>query len=570
MGKGVHDLGLVQRAAMRTAGWLLTVTGAPKVGAFASGRTTRRDPDWKPQGRGANAEAELTGEGRDELVKRHRDLVDNNESIDGAIQTITENVIGPDGIGFEAATGFPDLDASIEAYLEKAMGRVDPSRTMSLAEHQTLFLRELLAGDVGVHFVMADAIGKHPKGWAIELVPGERIATNCTGQDPSTKNTVRQGVEYDKQGRVVAYHVLTMHPRDGGLLGGTNAAGAFGFALGAQILGLAPGSPGLVRLGTENFTLVYRKRRAEQLRGLPATLSCAGTVRDEESFAQAALDQAKLAAVMGTFFELPGALSATVFQGAAGEPLAVDAMGKPYSRTESATMGFVPQGSKMHVMQSQQPGPAIEGVVRTLWRKVSRCLRIAYAPITGDTSQGNFSSDRADNLRERKYYKTDQRVVWEHDTDPLRMRCIDLGMMTGEIRLTAEHQKAMAANPRMVYGVSIKWPGWEYVNPSQEAAAVNMDIGGGYRSAIEVISQRGGDWRQVIRERVAFAALLRDEMEAKQVTAEHLALATNAAIAAVQIAVSENQSENQNGGGGNGGGKNDAADVLAFKKRARA
>ena len=447
-------------------------------GGLDAGRVDRRDPDFMPMGYGPNTLVDRSNLAR--IKARVRSLIDNNEYIDGALETHTDNIVGL-GITCEADTGFDDLNEQLDDLFEWASRRVDPDRSMTLPESQRLFYRELFVGECLVHHVVAEAHRGWPTMPAIELIDGERLDHTLEKQVDGG-GYIRQAVEFDNKGRTVAYHVMTEHPGDASLVSSPMVGGA-----------------ATERYPVEDAELCHLTRRVAQIRGLPQTLSVIGTIRMEDGLCEDTMLAARVAAQLGAFFEMSGDTQ-LFHQGDGTDALAVDAMGKPIQRIEPGSVGFVRPGSKLHLVAPNQPGPQFETAVSVLLRRISRALRVPFDVLTGDYSKTNYSSSRAAGLDARKSWQPRQRFVWNHHTEPWRRRLIDWAVFMGRVKLTNEHRAKLKSNPELLYRSEPLFPGWRYVNPAQESVAAGEDLDNGVRSHIEVIADRGGSWRRVIRQ----------------------------------------------------------------------
>lgn len=473
------------------------------MSAFDAARVSRRDPSFLPQGLGPNAEAEQFG-GLERIWARSTHLHDNNEIVDAAAEAEIDRVVGTGIDDLEPDTGWTDVDDAIAALYEWAFQAVDPERSMCLAEVQALYIRERRrTGECGVRIVMAEAWGGYPAMPAIELIEAERIPPTLTGINPANGNPVRQGVEYDAQWRIVAYHVLTANPRDGDpkYLG---MAGSMFFG------GVGFGSPFLTRVPAGEMTLRMSKRRIRQLRGVPGLVSAMRTIRTEDEYVDTSMTHARTAASVGV---LMPASSAAMFKPKNGvTPLLVDGMGNPISTISGGAVGFYqpnPQvnGAGVETMHANLPGPQFEPTVRGLQRRTSRGLNGPYSQISGDYSQETFASNRANRIDQRQ---RDVRHQEMHVVRPVnRAFCrvlVQWGILSGRVKLRPEHVKELAVNPEILYRTNVPQPGEAYVNPAQEATATATDLASGVASEIEKINTRGGSWKRTLRQRVKFRA----------------------------------------------------------------
>lgn len=489
---------------------------------YEAGQVTRRDPDFIPRGLGVNALAE---QGLDLAVRRSRDLVDNNELVDGAIKSRVNNVVGIGIDDLEPDTGYPDLDEQLAELIEWAARRVDTQRNRSLADDQRLFQRELdIAGTVLVHYPTVKAWRGYPAMPAIELIEFERLPLDLAGVVPKGKegagHEVRQGIEFDDDGAVAAYHVLRFHPKDGGW-------GSFGASWGAGSFGGSLGGDDLVRIPVENAELVHEWRRIGQLRGLPQAISVMGTIRTEQQFQEVCIDQARIAASLGLFFETP---DDRLFKQPDGSyALMVDAMGNPVMRIEGSTVGFVRPNGGLKIAAATLPGPTFESTGKVLQRRTSRGLGLPYSTYSGDASDTSYASMRGEKLDARSGYLPLQRLVFERHTEPWRRRVIMWGILTRLIVLSPEQVRRFSGpiGLERLFKVTPGYPAAGYIDPKAESTARATDIGVGVRSPIDAVQEDGRNWKRVIAERVKFAQRLKVEMEKAGITAADLAVATS-------------------------------------------
>lgn len=515
-------------------GW--DVGGRP--GAYEGGRRTRRDMDWMPRGLGPNAENEQGDGGLERVQNRARDLADNHELVDGALYTATDNVVGTGIDDFEPDTGFEDLDAQLQRLWAWASKRVDPQRKMSLAESQRLYHREKrTVAEVGVYRPFAKAFNGWPAMPAIELVECERLEISRSaflgrvGPGPLAVdgNTIRQGVEYDADGRVVAYHILRQHPRDGGFGGMFTPVGE------------------TVRLPIGAFEWCFTARRVNQLRGVPRLVSSLQTINTEGGFVGDVMMHAKTVAALGVFFTgIPAAADLFKPDASGNTPLVVDAAGNPVTRIEGASIGILPPGAKLEVAQPTIPGPTFESTEAALHRRMSRGMGVTYSDYAGDSTRSSFASIRVDQLAARKGFQPEQEDVWEHHTLPWWRDVTAWAVLVGRITLTAEQARELAADPDFLVRGTPGFPGTKYVNPAQEAAANATDILSGVRSPIEVIQDEGRNWRRVVQQTVKYARYLKETMAANNVTADDLAMAGKS------VTLPGQSGDGSNGDGGRG------------------
>lgn len=462
-----------------------------------SGRFRPEDPDFNPQDVGPNAL--LDASNLDMIRARSRHLIDNNPLIDGAVDAQIGKVIGK-GIVVRAATPWPEINQQINAALDMAAEAVDPSRQHTLAESQRLFYREVLgAGDCGVHLITGEAFGGYPAMPAIELIAADRIDNQLNGKTDAG-NRVRQGVEFDSSGRVVAYHVMTEQRNDAGT-----------WQLGVVEIG----GSGVKRIPAEDMHLGLRERRVNQIRGLPFTTSIILAARQEDGLVKDATMAARIQTVMPLYVtKSSGAKMGVPNPGKEDKGLYTDHAGNPITSLYGPMIGYLSGDSEIKSVQSSQPGPQYETLEVVMHRRMSRGLDLTYAELSGDYSRTSFSSSRAErnDMLGRRHLQ--QEFVWLHHTCRWAKRVVAWSDAKGMLTLNAEQRAEVRQDPRQLTKFAVHYPGEPYVNPMQEASAHGEDLENGVRSRIAIIRSRGDDVDQVIAEEVEYELKLQAARQA--------------------------------------------------------
>lgn len=450
-------------------------------GGLEAGRIDEDDLNFLPPNVGPNA---LIDESNLERVRaRSRYMVDNNPLFDGSLDLLVSKIVGL-GIVPAAATPWPEVNSQINQLLAEASEAVDPGRCMSLDESQELFFREVFtAGDCGVRTILGEAFAGYDAGPAIELIDPDRIDIELE-LNAKGKNRVRQGVEFDERGRVVAYHILTEHPNDDG-----------NWQLGTARVG----DQGVMRIPVEEMDLAFRRRRIDQLRGLPKPMSSMRAARREEGVDRDAAMAARIQAVMPMFIK-----------GAGGAPLQgsqpsssafyIDAAGNPITNIYGPTIGRIPHGAEVATVQSTQPGPQYETHTSVMQRRAARGLGTTYAEHSGDYGRTTFSSSRAERNDILPTRRKIQAFIFRHHTRRWARMVVHAAHARGQIELSSEQLVELRKRPTVLTAVTMHAPGEPYVNPLQEATAHGEDLENGVRSPQEVIRARGGNPADVMRE----------------------------------------------------------------------
>jgi len=468
------------RAGLRRAGFWGGGSGGgrPAPMAYDAGRLSRHDADFFPASIGPNA---ANGQYLDLAVRRIRSLMEDNPIIAGARDLFIRNVVGR-GIFPEPDTGLESLDDKIEELFWAEAEAVDVGRETALTTSQEMHTSEVFsAGEVLVHLPVADSFRGFARGAVIELVDRDRMPldgpwTMRLGRGGDGLAGITHSVELDAAGRRVAYHVLPASP----------------FDLGA-VVDLTPR-----RVSAMDATLSFFSRRLGQLRGMPWAVPVLTTTRLEDSFTEAALLLEKARACLGLIFEG----SAPILKPGDPNPFR-DLNGNPMNEMRPGMVGQTPPGFKVHSIANAASGPGIAVIEELLLRRMAAGLGVGYSALTRDRSKSTFSSDRSDALEDRKQWRRWQiQQIWHQHTRPWYRRMLDVALLTGRLKLTGEERAWLRERPQALYECTVITPGWEWVNPLQEAQADEVAMRSGTKSLADVAGAMGKHWQDVVDQRL--------------------------------------------------------------------
>ena len=262
-------------------------TDSPYKGASTS---TRAGALWQSSKGSANADF-LPAQSY--LRERSRQLIRNNPLAAGALQTLTDNVIGP------GLTVHPEIDREVLGLtdeqadkLERDIARIwcewadsyecDLNRIQCFGDLQRLGYHSML--ESGDALCLAPSVNRNGSflQTRVQIVEADRVRNPNFDLDT---DTLAGGVEMDSVGSPVAYHVATRHPGDPyalvAALNQTQRVRAFGVASGRR-----------------NAWLLYKRKRPQQARGVPYLSTVLEPLKQIERYSDAEL----MAAIVGGSF----------------------------------------------------------------------------------------------------------------------------------------------------------------------------------------------------------------------------------------------------------------------------
>lgn len=481
-------MGFFGKLAAGLAGLLSENAGG--VVGYHAGRSSRADRDFMPTGMGPNA---LADETLDLARRRVGYLVDNDPIIGGAKNLMRNNIVG---VVPEPATPSDEVNTELaEKWHEFARG-VDPERRLSLVESQQLFFDEhFRVGEVMRHDVIVPAFNGRPAGPAVELISGERIPLDMDRAPRNGAARVRQGIELDENDRRVAVYVLPKHPNDG-CLDAFYTSAAYDQA---------------IRVPIEQAELCFRQHRLGQMRGVPWPVNVVTTKRLEEQYTEAYLLLAKAAACVSLFFH--GGDGRRIVSGSAVHSAEEAALadGSPIKKMFPAMVGFLKKGVEPKLLQANLPPPTMPATIEIMLRRVSAGMGVSYAAVARDYSKSTFSATRAEQLEDRKAYYPAQAFVWEHHTAPLYRRWVLFMILTGQVKaMKADLLGKFSEDPTPWCKAEPIYPGWEWINPSDEASAAELELAIGTASPQILCASKGRRFIDVLRQTLKAEKLEQD------------------------------------------------------------
>lgn len=411
---------------------------------YEGAATGRRVDAWRTPSTSANKAFEGT---LARLRDRSRDLVRNNPYAQSAITLIQSNTIGT-GIVPQPKT----LGKNSESIEQKAMetwkawgettacdfdGRLDFYGMQSLAMRETPE-----AGEILIRKRIVKPTSYNPLPLQLQFLEADFIDSNKNerGKD----RTIIQGVEFDQQGRRVAYWLFETHPGEG-----------FHYPESKRVL-------------VQDLIHLYRMDRAGQVRGVPWGASSFIRLRDFDEYEDAQLVRQKIAACFAAFIydsesEMDGDTN-DEFQTDKIEPGVIEKLGPG----KEVTFGVPPlvQGYAEYV------APTLRGIARG--------YGVPYEALTGDLSMVNFSSARLGWLEFQRLLE-----MWRYHT-------VIPHVCNGSWRWFIDAAELVGIE---LPATSAEWtpPRREMIDPVSETNATTRAIRSGLMTLSEAVRQSGYD-----------------------------------------------------------------------------
>ena len=439
--------------------------GANGAPAYEVAGTGRRALAWAPGNPGVNAAIFASGAA---LRARSRDLVRRNPWAANAVEAFVANCVGT-GVKPQSMATDASFREAAHALWWDWTDEADAAGVTDLYGLQALACRAMLEG--GECFVRLRA--RRPEDGLVvplqlQVLEAEHVP--LTMNTPlANGNLVRAGIEFDRIGRRVAYHMYRDHPADG--------------AVGAR-------AREIVRVPARRVVHLFRPLRPGQLRGEPWLARALVKLHELDQYDDAELVRKKTAAMFAGFVTRPNPDDALMGEGAPDDD------GAALAGLEPGTMQLLGPGEDVKFSDPADVGASYDAFLRNQLRAVAVAAGITYEQLTGDLTGVNYSSIRAGLLEFRRRCEMLQHAVIVHQLcRPVWRAWMTSAVLTGSLRAPG-----FAKNPGP--WLAVKWvpQGWQWVDPEKEFKAIVLAIRAGLMSRSEAISSFGYDAEAIDRE----------------------------------------------------------------------
>lgn len=310
---------------------------------------------------------------------------------------------------------------------------------------------------------------------APEFVPHDKFETTRTG------NAIRAGIEFNPEGKRVAYWMYLSHPRDG--------------------VSLNAGYNQLVRVPASQVLHIFEPVEPGQLRGVPRLSPVLKRLRSLDNYDDAVLFRQEVANLFAGFISRPAPESGPVPRDpVTGEPLSFDRDGfTPMVALEPGTMQELGPGEEVEFSKPPDAGNNYPDFMRQQLMAAAAGTGTPYEILTGDMREVNDRALRVVLNEFRRRLEQLQFGVYVHQLcRPIRAAWMDMAVLSGALVLDDY------AKRRREY-LRTRWvpQGWAYIQPVQDVQARRMEVQAGFASRSEMVTRTGYDAETVDAENAA-------------------------------------------------------------------
>ena len=452
-------------------------------GSFVGASGTRRSlAAWTPYASGPDVDLDDL----ETLRSRSRDLYRNTPLATSAVNTLKTNVVGPGlrlqsrmdreflGLADEAADKW-ERNVEREFSLWADSTDSDITRTQNFYDLQALgFLSVLLSGDAFVLLPTRRRPGR-PYDLKVQLIEADRV------ENPSNRyndDRLAGGVEIDRDGAPVAYHIRKKHPGEylTTYIDESDRVPAFGR-----------------QTGRRNVLHLYDKLRPGQRRGYPYLTPVIESLKQLGRYQEAEL----MAAVVASMFTVFVKSESTGLESPYGQNPGFNP--GIYEMGNGSIVGLLP-GEDIEIADPKRPNEAFGEFNQNVIQNIGAALDIPYELLVKHWS-ASYSASRASLLEAWKFISVRRAWLSRYFCQPIFEEWLFEAVTKGRIIAPGFlHDAAI----RAAYSKAV-WvgPAQGLLDPLKEVTAARKRNEAGYTSiAEETQAMTGGDFEQTHRQRV--------------------------------------------------------------------
>lgn len=424
---------------------------------YAGAQVGRLTADWVTSC--LSADGSIRGDFR-LLRERARTLVRDNPYASRFVQLSAENIIGPDGIQLQCRIRRSDEEIDTDACDKVKAAWDDWSRPEHASVDGLLSMTDIATLAVTGWRTEGEALIRiwpgfdNRYGFALQVLDPDLLDHELNRAPARDVNEIRMGVERNRFGRPVAYHIWSVHPND--YFGGTKER---------------------LRISADQIIHLYTVRRPGQTRGVTDFAPVLMDVQMLGGYQEAELVAARGAAANMGFI--------TQKEDAEGpDPEAGDVA---QIEQEPGTFHKLGPGEALQQYSPEHPVAAFAAFTASVLRAIAAGLNVSYSSLTGDLTAANYSSLRDGSLKERDGYKRAQTWIAAQLYRRVYLEWTRYALLSGAIDTrSTEH----AWLPR----------GWAWVDPEKDITAAMLEVRAGFNTRSAVCAANGRNFEENIEQ----------------------------------------------------------------------
>lgn len=451
----------------------------------AASITARELSSWQPLK--GSADNDLLPE-LSTIVSRSRDLARNHGVASGAIQTLSDNIVGT-GFRLSAKPDYKLLGKTKE-WEEEWQVKVesvwrswaetttcDAAKMLNFSGLTTLVFKSCLIN--GEALVLPLWLKERKFSTCLQLVEPDRLSNPLQRMD---SKELRGGIEIDKYGAPVAYHIRKTHPGD--------------YWIGSDMDSWER-IPAYTSFGRKRVIHIHDVERIGQTRGKPILAAIMPMFKMLDHYERSELQAAIVNAMIAAFIETPMDAESLneLFGGNSDDYL--DAKKNWKVKLEGGSIIPIFPGDKIAPFTPSRPNSAYGSFIENVLRNIGTGLNIPYELLLKDFSKTNYSSARAALLEAWRFFNGRRQWLADNWATPVYELWLEEAVNKGLVDAPDFYENRYAYT-------RCKWigPGRGWVDPVKEAQACQLRMEIGLSTLEAECASQGLDWEEVVEQRV--------------------------------------------------------------------
>ncbi len=481
-------------------------TCGPRSAHVSGDRFIRELSMWLPMLKSADSEWLPD---RNLTVARTRDLVRNHGFASGAVQAQLDTMIGS-GLRLAAKPDYRTLGQSADWAREWSReverqfwlwaydinNECDVTRTVQFPGLIGQATRSFLTdGDI---FAVVEFLPDRRYATAINIIDPDRVSNPHGASD---SDTLRGGVELDRFGAPLAYHIRQSHPHD---------VGVYGARLEWNVV------PRLTSFGRPQVIHVFDRQRANQHRGKGLFTPILAKLKMLDTYQKAELESAVIntlyAMVISSEYphtEVAEAMG--MHKGPDGQLQTVTPL-KQYLNDKTdwhqvqnivhdgVKVPHLFPGEELKAVAPEHPQSQFAAFADAVLREIAAGLNMSWEQITRDYSKTNYSSARASMLEAWRFVLSRRTIIGQRLATPIYRLWLEEAIDRGDIDLP---RGAPAFDEAITAYTKCNWQGpkREQIDPLRETKADASKLQLNLTTLEELCAVDGRDWEEVLEQR---------------------------------------------------------------------
>lgn len=445
---------------------------------YAAAQVNRLTQGWSTLSASANSDIHRS---LDAVRARSRKLAMDDEYVKKWLSMVDTNVVGPNGFRLQSRVydqpKKPDgyANDAIEAAWERfsRVGVCDASGHHGMQGLEHLAIKGAARdGEALVQIIRGKDAG-NSYGLAFLMIDVDRLCTTLNRAADGTANAIRMGIEINRYGRPVAYHLKSSHPGD--------------------LYQVSAGTT-TQRIPAEDVIHLFIADRPEQVRGMPWAHAAMIRLNNLGGYEEAAVIAARVGASKMGFFTTPDGQADIVSTGDDGteaQGLQMDA--------DPGVFQSLPEGVEFQPFNPDYPTAMYADFVKANLRGIASGLGVAYHSLANDLEGVSFSSIRSGTLEERDVWMMLQEWFAQSFMERVYEEFIRAALAFGQIILPNGSALPLSKLDKFSHHT---WQArrWEWVDPLKDIEADIAAINAGLKSPQSVAAKLGLDYEDLLVE----------------------------------------------------------------------